>query len=130
MSGHRIGDAERERAMAELGRHYAEGRLDHDEYDERLDAIGTARTAADLVVLFEDLPAPVNPKLSPAGRTSRAPVRRRRRLPAPLLVLLVLAVAAVALGKPWLFLVGLGVLLLVGRSSCSRHQGPRVRQAR
>ena len=40
----RISDADRERAMADLASHYAEGRLDHDEYDERLDAIWTART--------------------------------------------------------------------------------------
>ena len=48
----RIGDAERERATARLGEHFAEGRLDHEEYDERLDAIWSARTAADLDQVF------------------------------------------------------------------------------
>ena len=38
--------------------HYADGRLDHEEYDERLDAIWTARTRADLALLFSDLPRP------------------------------------------------------------------------
>ena len=44
----RIADSDRERAMADLAMHYADGRLDHEEYDERLDAIWTARTHADL----------------------------------------------------------------------------------
>ena len=54
----RIGDTDRERAMSDLAGHYADGRLDHEEYDERLDAIWTARTRADLAVLFSDLPRP------------------------------------------------------------------------
>ena len=54
----RIADSDRERAMADLAGHYADGRLDHEEYDERLDAIWTARTRADLAVLFSDLPRP------------------------------------------------------------------------
>ena len=43
----RIADSDRERAMADLAMHYADGRLEHEEYDERLDAIWTARTRAD-----------------------------------------------------------------------------------
>ena len=54
----RISDSDRERAMADLAMHYADGRLEHEEYDERLDAIWTARTRADLAVLFSDLPRP------------------------------------------------------------------------
>ena len=54
----RIADSDRERAMADLAMHYADGRLEHEEYDERLDAIWTARTRADLAVLFNDLPRP------------------------------------------------------------------------
>jgi len=54
----RIADSDRERAMVDLAGHYADGRLDHEEYDERLDAIWTARTRADLAVLFSDLPRP------------------------------------------------------------------------
>ena len=63
----RIADSDRERAMADLAGHYAEGRLDHEEYDERLDAIWTARTRADLALLFSDLPrvpAPLPPRPS------------------------------------------------------------------
>ena len=52
----RIGDAEREAAVRELGEHFAEGRLDADEYEQRTAAAYAARTAADLVPLFSDLP--------------------------------------------------------------------------
>ncbi len=59
----RLSDADRDRAAAELAEHYAEGRLATDEHAERLDAIWTARTHADLRPIFEDLPrrAPERP---------------------------------------------------------------------
>lgn len=56
MTDLRVGDAERDRAAADLGEHYALGRLGSDEHAERLDAVWTARTRADLAILFEDLP--------------------------------------------------------------------------
>jgi hypothetical protein len=52
----RIGNQEREEAVRELGRHYAEGRLDAHEYEERTAAAYAARTADDLAPLFVDLP--------------------------------------------------------------------------
>jgi hypothetical protein len=52
----RLGDAEREQASALLRDHYAEGRLEVDEYSERLDAVWAARTRADLRPVFADLP--------------------------------------------------------------------------
>ena len=52
----RIGNAEREAAVRALGEHYAQGRLDHQEYEERTTAAYVARTSDDLVPLFEDLP--------------------------------------------------------------------------
>ncbi len=52
----RLSDADRDRAAAELVEHYAEGRLDAEEHAERLDAIWTARVAADLEPIFADLP--------------------------------------------------------------------------
>ncbi|QBX56312.1 DUF1707 domain-containing protein [Nocardioides seonyuensis] len=70
----RIGDAERDRATSELGQHYADGRLDHEEYDERLDAIWSARTGADLAVVFHDLPRQPVPVRPVAAR--QAPRRR------------------------------------------------------
>lgn len=52
----RIGDAEREQTMAALREHFAQGRLDHEELDERLDRALAARTAGDLAQVTADLP--------------------------------------------------------------------------
>ena len=52
----RIGDREREQAVAHLGRAFGEGRLDLAEYDERVASAYHARTASDLLHLTADLP--------------------------------------------------------------------------
>lgn len=52
----RIGDTERERAVTELGEHFAAGRLTEDEHAERTSQAYEARTQADLDALFDDLP--------------------------------------------------------------------------
>jgi Domain of unknown function (DUF1707)/TM2 domain len=52
----RIGNTEREAAVRELGEHYAAGRLDAAEYEERTTAAYAARTADDIAPLFADLP--------------------------------------------------------------------------
>jgi hypothetical protein len=57
----RIGDRERQAAASALGEHYAQGRLEADEYEERVTAAYTARTAQELDRLFVDLPRPVPP---------------------------------------------------------------------
>ena len=99
----RIADSDRERAMADLAMHYADGRLDHEEYDERLDAIWTARTRADLAALFSDLP---RPQAQPVRTPARAPERPGSRRRFPLLpVLAVLIVLSVLAGEPLFLLV-------------------------
>ena len=79
----RIADSDRERAMADLAGHYADGRLDHEEYDERLDAIWTARTRADLALLFSDLPRPqaTRPPATPRPAARAGGPRRFPLLP-------------------------------------------------
>ncbi|MEU6710254.1 DUF1707 domain-containing protein [Nonomuraea sp. NPDC046802] len=52
----RIGDAEREHTMAALREHFAQGRLTHEELDERLDKTLAAKTARDLGQVTADLP--------------------------------------------------------------------------
>ena len=100
----RIADSDRERAMADLAQHYADGRLDHEEYDERLDAIWTARTRADLAVLFSDLPRPQ--PAQPPRPPARAPGRPGSRPRFPLVpVLAVLIVLSIVVGKPLFLLV-------------------------
>jgi hypothetical protein len=53
----RVSDAEREAAAAELREHFASGRLDQDELNERLDRAFAAKTRGDLNALFTDLPS-------------------------------------------------------------------------
>lgn len=52
----RIGDAERDAAIAALTRHFTDGRLTQAEHEERTGLALTARTGADLRRLFVDLP--------------------------------------------------------------------------
>jgi hypothetical protein len=54
----RIGNSERESAMNALDVHLSAGRLDSEEYGERVGRVSVARVAADLEPLFSDLPAP------------------------------------------------------------------------
>lgn len=54
----RIGHEEREQAIRALNDHFAQGRLDMQEFEERVARVPGARTAADLDVLFADLPGP------------------------------------------------------------------------
>lgn len=128
----RIGDAEREAAAAELGEHYAQGRLDVDEHAERLDAIWAARTRRDLDPIFADLrPTPYAaparaPHVPRFGPTTTTP-RRRRRIPAPLMVLLVVLVAVTVITHLPLILIGLAAWFLlsrVGGARCGRQTAP------
>ena len=52
----RIGDEEREDAVRRLGEHYEAGRLTAEEHTERVGEALQAKTEADLVGLFADLP--------------------------------------------------------------------------
>lgn len=111
----RIADSDRERAMADLAGHYAEGRLDHEEYDERLDAIWTARTRADLALLFSDLPrlpAPLPPRPKPAAPRRPSAWQRVPLLP----VLAVLIVLSLLTEAPFWLLV-FPLMFLRGRRS-------------
>ena len=65
----RISDADREAAVDLLSEQYAVGRLTRDEFDERSDAVWSAKTQGDLAPIFADLPVPSS------GRPGRTPVR-------------------------------------------------------
>jgi Domain of unknown function (DUF1707) len=103
----RIGDAERDAAVASLGEHYAAGRLTREEYDERSDLALKARTAAQLRPLFADLPGPrpdPRPNPEPWAARARHP-GRRPGWPVPVLPLVfVLVGLSLLLHFPvWLF---------------------------
>lgn len=66
----RIGDREREQTVGHLGTAFSEGRLDVAEYDERVAAAYSAKTAGDLLPLTADLPHP------PAVRAHGTDVQR------------------------------------------------------
>jgi hypothetical protein len=55
-AGLRVSDAERDVVAAELGEHFQDGRLNQDEFTERLGAALEARTRGDLSRLMTDLP--------------------------------------------------------------------------
>jgi TM2 domain-containing membrane protein YozV len=69
----RIGNTEREVAVRELGEHYAAGRLDAAEYEERTGAAYAARTADDLAPLFADLPRELPTVAIPPQATAAFP---------------------------------------------------------
>ena len=77
----RVSDADRNAVAEQLGAHYADGRLDQAEFDERINRAMAAKTRGDLAGLFDDLPDP-----GPAGAPGTAgpggpaiPYARRRR---------------------------------------------------
>jgi hypothetical protein len=56
----RVSDTEREAAAAELREHFASGRLNQDELNERLDQVFAAKTRGELNAPFTDLPSSGN----------------------------------------------------------------------
>ncbi|ABK53239.1 protein of unknown function DUF1707 [Acidothermus cellulolyticus 11B] len=114
----RIGDAERDQAIELLGRHFADGRLTQEEYEERLSAALRARTRADLTALFSDLP-----QLPPAVPA----VRPRRIMPwlIPVACCLLLALALLVAVDHGIapFLVVLGAFVVIGGG---RRRGRRA----
>lgn len=114
MSELRVGHAEREGASHRLADHYAEGRLDEEEYSERLDAIWSARTRGDLAVVFHDLPAPVRaPRPAGPARPSYRPRPGERSWLVPVLVVAgVLALLGLALDVfPWWLLLVAAIIV-------------------
>jgi uncharacterized membrane protein len=70
----RVGDAERDDAATQLKEHFAAGRLDFEEFLERMQAALTAKTQGQIARIMADLPRlynphpllPQAPRLSPA----------------------------------------------------------------
>lgn len=123
----RVGDAERQQAVAALGEHYAAGRLEQDEYDTRAQAAYASRTRVDLRGLFGDLPEPAPFRAEPVpgwrdGRAARDRGRPRFGPPPLLFVLLVGFVASVLTHFPVLPLLLL-VWFVAGRHAWHRRGG-------
>jgi hypothetical protein len=121
----RLSDAEREAAAADLGEHYAQGRLTADEHAERLDQVWGAKTRGEIAPIFRDLPSPyaaVAAPTAPVDRYWNAGLRPfRRGVPAPLLVVLAALIVLSALAHLPFFLLGVAAFWFV----VLRHRGPR-----
>ncbi|MGH3510048.1 MAG: DUF1707 SHOCT-like domain-containing protein [Nocardioidaceae bacterium] len=105
----RIGDREREAAVAALGEHYAAGRLTKDEFDERSTLAYQARTSADLAPLFRDLPsAHVAPSSARATSRPHPGWYLPRLLPVVFVILGIMLLGALAhLWFVWVLLLAL-----------------------
>src|SRR4051812_49345985 len=99
----RLSDADREDAIARLSEHYAAGRLDKDEFDERGAGVWTARTGGALAPVFADLRA--DDRASAARGRRFGPWGRRGWFPLPVLpVLFVLIALTVVTHIPFVLL--------------------------
>lgn len=127
--GVRIGTAERESAISALGEHMAAGRLEPDEYSDRVTTASAARTREDLDALFTDLPAP-HPFPQPAA--SPQPARSWQRYvpesPAVRVLAAVLAVVVLMSALPFVAAAAILWFFVLPAVTCSgpwhRYRGP------
>ncbi|MFC0453957.1 DUF1707 SHOCT-like domain-containing protein [Rhodococcus jostii] len=91
--GVRIGTLEREQAAAALAEHFAAGRLETDEFDARVRQAYLAKTVADLVPLFADLPD--KQRFAPEPERMRRRDTRREAAALRTLVFVVAVLAAI-----------------------------------
>jgi Domain of unknown function (DUF1707) len=99
----RVSDADRNAVAEQLGVHYADGRLDQAEFDERISRTMAAKTRGDLSGLFDDLPDPGSAgSPGPAGPGGPQPpyVRPRHRGGA-FRSLILLAIVIVVCSTAW-----------------------------
>lgn len=82
-AGMRASDAERDVVMSQLGVHFKDGRLDNDEFNERLEAAAAARTRGELAALLTDLPTTAEPWASAPSAVAPAPGAPAPGAPAP-----------------------------------------------
>jgi len=117
----RISDADRERAVARLREHFAQGRLSSDELDERISAALTAKTVGDLRPVLADLPepGPVVPQTrqSPPWAMRHAPAFRRGPRLLPLVILALIATLLIP-GASWALFAFLQVVLALWLVAC------------
>jgi hypothetical protein len=124
----RVSDTEREDALGKLGQHMSEGRLDIEEYGERTAKVATAKTRADVLALFDDLPEP-RPAFGqpgpPATREPRKAQLGRQLTPVvPVLAIVLLIGLTVVLKVPFFFFM-LPVIFFFAQSGRWGHHHRR-----
>jgi hypothetical protein len=123
----RVSQAERDEVVTELARHFADGRLTVEEYEERIEAALAARTGHDLAPLLADLPAPEppaprRPVANPSGRPARPAWPSARTI--AIAAVIVLAIAT----GPWaLWLLWPALVLTRGCGPISHHRSVDTR---
>jgi hypothetical protein len=133
--GHlRASHADRERAIDVLKAAFAEGRLDQDEYTDRVGLAHTSRTYDDLGALVADLPVgpfgTLTPAPSPAGPIPApvpAPPARLRLPPRTSMTPLVIAALIAGIMVPT---IAIPVLAIVACVTMARGGPARERRAR
>ncbi len=144
----RVSDAERTEVADRLAVHFGDGRLNHDEFDERVAQAMTAKTRGELRGLFDDLPEPgpgsdsgpgaaSNWASGPAVRGRQTPARSSRPYAHPFfLVLLVVVITAAGTGgeavfgnvpglKTWLTIGVITAVVVYATGALSRARGAR-----
>ncbi|MFG1620678.1 DUF1707 domain-containing protein [Kribbella sp. NPDC049227] len=115
----RIGDTERDQAVAVLSDHFVAGRLTQTEFEERSEQATRARYADDLEPLFDDLPDPAGLEVAQGPWSPRTARPRRRQGPPPFVLLapilmIALVITAITLAAPWLVWGMFWILLISG----------------
>ena len=122
----RVSDAERQAVTDRLSEHFAAGRLDQAEFDERVSQAMNAKTRGDLSGLFADLPETGAPAVPGHLRRRRHPV-----LLAALVVIAIMATAHIlwwtAVPVLWIGFLVVVVLAITGRLG---HHHPHPHQDR
>jgi hypothetical protein len=114
----RIGDAERDQAVALLSDHFVAGRLTQAEFEERSEQATRARYVDDLEPLFDDLPRQT--ELQPALGPWSPPSARRHHGPPPAFMMIApflmigLFITAATLAAPWLLWGVFWIVLISG----------------
>ena len=115
----RVSDAERQAVTDRLAEHFSSGRLDQEEFDERVSRAMSAKTRADLGGLFDDLPESGQPGMGQPGMglpgtgASAATCMRRRRFRHPVLLAGLIILIALTAGHVVFPLLWIGFLVVI-----------------
>jgi len=101
----RVSDADRDRALAALSKHYQDGRLTLEEFEERSEQTLKSKTAGELTGLFTDLPT-TQVVAPPAGQAVAVP-EARPHLPVARVIVAAAGIAALVIAVSFLARSGL-----------------------
>lgn len=124
---YRAGNADREVVAADLRDAFSEGRLDSDEYFQRLEAVWEATTYGELERLTADLPQPWERKRAAAEQQRRRGQARaylrewKSWFGAAVVMIAIWAISSISQGEPATFWpvwpLGIWAAILVGNAS-------------